>query len=507
MEGGTIMDNALEVLSTLAAKHKIVPFIGAGCSVPHLSYNWDDIIKEMKNEIDSQYSSHLEVAQDFINKRGKKGLCDYLKGKLLIDEFDDEKGSNYNAVMSLGIKLIYTTNQDNVMEKCFEKYGREYKKIVTLDDLAESMPGDNLYIKFHGDLSFEDSIIFAQTDYEKRMHRDDCFLDIRIRADLLGKSLLFIGYSFRDDNIKKIFEELNLSFKGKLPPAYLIAYTYSEDLQDVCDQYHVNLINPSDYFPGYDNKRAFEKFLYELVERTFFLKSHKQINDIFRPKVPPTQRVISKFELEVLRNIVLNESFDDAINKFRALLDQTLIPFDFEKDVGEMFFTLCKNCSNGKGVNDLNAAAFNLQIRDKNIRFEILAHLMAAGNMREKCKTIDLYLPMVNGIPRDLYIFAAARAIEILYQWNRKITNEFRSYLINWVDDSIDFEKLPLDAQRYVKAQMDLAWKEPTTYEHPIKRQQRLKDSPLLKGRRNYNEILHDMLNRLPKRFGSPYEE
>jgi hypothetical protein len=65
----------------------------------------------------------------------------------------------------MGIKLIYTTNQDNVFETCMKKYGRAYRKIVKLDDLASAEPGDNLFVKFHGDLSIPDSLVFAKSDY------------------------------------------------------------------------------------------------------------------------------------------------------------------------------------------------------------------------------------------------------------------------------------------------------------------------------------------------------
>jgi len=501
------MDYVLDSLAKMAAKHKIVPFIGAGCSIPHLSYGWDSLVAEMKNEINSSYSDHLEVAQEFINKRGKKGLCEFLKEKLLIDKFEDKKGFTHIAIMSLGIKLIYTTNQDNVMEKCFEKYGREYRKIVTLDDLAQSVPGENLYIKFHGDLFYEESVVFTQKDYENRMINDDCFLDIRLRSDLLGKSLLFIGYSFRDDNIRKIFEEINSSFKGKLPPSYLIAYSYSKELHDVCSKYNVKLVNPQDYFPKCDNREAFEKFLYELVEKTFTYKTHQQIDDMFHPKIPPTQRVISAFELKILKEIVSKENFSESLDKFRALLDQTSIPLDFEKDVAELFFTLCRNCSTSQDVVKLNGAAFNMLIKNRSIRFEILAHLMAIGNVREKNRGFDIYLPKIKGIPRELYIIAVARAIELLNEWGRKVTEQFRSYVISWVDSSMNFEEMPLDVQQYVKRNIDWAWKEYTTYEYPLKRQQRLKDFPLFKSRSSYEEILNDMLNMMPKRFNSPYEE
>jgi hypothetical protein len=46
------------------------------------------------------------------------------------------------------------------MEKCIEKYGRNYKSIIDINDLAASFPSDNLYIKFHEILMIVSQLYF-----------------------------------------------------------------------------------------------------------------------------------------------------------------------------------------------------------------------------------------------------------------------------------------------------------------------------------------------------------
>ena len=212
----------LNELADLASKHKLVPFLGAGCSVNHLDYDWDNIRDDLIKEIGFLDDSHMVVAQKYIDTFGKDKLCEYLKHKLLIDTFEDYKGFSNIAVMSLGLGVIYTTNQDNVMERCFEKYRRKYSKIVKVEDLGIATPGDKLFLKFHGDLSNCDSVVFTTDDYE-RINDEDNFLNLRLKSDLLSKSILFIGYSLRDKNIQLILKEFKTIFKDKLPPAYTIA--------------------------------------------------------------------------------------------------------------------------------------------------------------------------------------------------------------------------------------------------------------------------------------------
>lgn len=312
----------LRELSELASIHKLVPFIGAGCSYGHLNLDWNQIRDDLDESVKTSSMDHLIVAQEFVIKNGKEKLCEYLEKKLLIDSFTDEKGFNHLAVMALNLGIIYTTNQDNVMEKCFEKYGRNYTNIIELEDLGKSLPGNNLYIKFHGDLSKCSSVIFSLKDYENRIEDETNFLNIRLKSDLLAKNLLFIGYSFRDKNIHLMLKELQNVFGKSLPPSYMIAWEYSSELEELCSSYGVNLIDPLKTFPeSSDNIEAFVKFLTELVNQTFYLKSEQEVRDLFNPSVPYTSRVVSIYEINAIRHVIDSSEFSKGCNIFRHNLD------------------------------------------------------------------------------------------------------------------------------------------------------------------------------------------
>lgn len=265
-------------LAELCSKHKVVPFIGSGCSEDHLHVNWDSISKDLSKELNVDYTNNLEISQLYVNHFGYLKLCDYLKKKLIINDFTDEQGSSYLALMSLGLKSIYTTNFDNVFENCLKKYNRDFTKIVDLKDLNNSLPGDNFYYKFHGDLEKPTSIIFTESDYEKRIKDKNNFLNIRLKSDLLAKNLLFIGYSFRDKDIQFLINELNKTFDNELPNSYMIIWEYSDEINNLCNKYNIQLINPMDEFLNVqDNAEAFNKFLTELCNQTFIYKSNQEL--------------------------------------------------------------------------------------------------------------------------------------------------------------------------------------------------------------------------------------
>lgn len=502
-------NDILNELAELASKHKLVPFLGAGCSASQLNYDWDKIIDELREDIDSNIEDHLEVAQRYVELHGKDQLCNFLEDRFLIETFDDSKGCTNLAIMSLGLGVVYTTNQDNVMEKCFQKYGRTYSKIVELEDLGNSTPGDKLYFKFHGDLSKCDSVVFSTEDYTKRIDDEDNFLNIRLRADLLAKSLLFVGYSLRDENIKLILEELTTAFKNKLPPAYMIAWEYSAELEELCNNHGIELIDPLKVFPdSKDNSEAFDRFLRNLVEKTFFLKEDME-SELLRSAVPITNRVVCKFEVDSLQKIVEEKDFDESCKKFRAIMDLSHVPEDFEPIVIDIFKKLSIKCSNSHESDDLNDAGFALLLSPKS-QYNALIYLMATANVRDR---IDTFNPNIggitgiNGTKPELYVISIPDAIRFIIDNDNPITDAFRANVSKWIDQSVDIENFNHDDRLSIKEWVDKAWEGCTTLEHPLKRKKPLKgvDSPF--KARSAEEIFRSMMGKLPKTGNRPFEE
>jgi hypothetical protein len=63
-------------------------------------------------------------------------------------------------------------------------------------------------IKFHGDFSAPETMVLTESQYFERMALDTA-MDIRLRADALGRALLFIGYSLTDVNVRYLLFLLN----------------------------------------------------------------------------------------------------------------------------------------------------------------------------------------------------------------------------------------------------------------------------------------------------------
>lgn len=120
--------------------------------------------------------------------------------------------------------MFYTTNYDDFLERGLRLHGRASKAIALEAHIADLLieetdgAGDIAQVvKFHGDLNNPNRMVLSESDYERRLSFSDVE-DQRLRSDLLGRALLFLGYSFRDWNVSYLFRLVNESF-GPLPKA------------------------------------------------------------------------------------------------------------------------------------------------------------------------------------------------------------------------------------------------------------------------------------------------
>ncbi|MGB7604531.1 MAG: SIR2 family protein [Lutisporaceae bacterium] len=491
----------IDTLSLLVAKQKIVPFMGAGCSASMMP-DWDTLSREMSEQLGlTDIDDNLEIAQKHVDTLGRDKFCEFLRSRLEIKEFDDEKGYIHLIVMNMGVSSIYTTNQDNVMEKAYEKYGKKYRAIIQLEDFAETKLSEQLYIKFHGDLNYPKSIVFTQDDYKRRINEPQNALNIRLRADLLAKSLLFIGYSFRDINIQQMFAELQEAFYGKLPTSYMIAYIFNDNLQSLCDKYGINLIDPMKEFPKSENHEvAFKTFLMSVMEEARSKKCENEIKELFSPRPSRIVKVVSKQEVELLKDAIKNKPFSTVVQLFREVCDVSDIPLDYEKLIVDVFIGLCKNVETDKDTESLNAAIFNLKLTGSLNKFKIVAALMATANVRTPQGKYgeDMFYITTKDVNVRTYIVVSAKAIEYTYNWGWKPTPSFSWNISHWIDRSANFDSLPEEIQNYVmhwvnKMRTDCK----TVAEHPIKRQQRLRDHPSVSSSSSLTEEEFDLLSEL----------
>ena len=434
----------------------------------------------------------LSVAQKFVEKNGKRSLCDYLGKRFLIDKFDDSLGTAYLAVLSLGIGLIYTTNQDNVFEKCSIKYEPRWRPIIQLEDLVNCPTGEPLYIKYHGDLSWPDTVIFSDEDYKSRIEDIDNFLNIRLRSDLLARSILFIGYSFSDGTIRNIFRELRVAFREKLPKSYLIAYKSSPELEEVCREYQVHLVDPFQEFHSQFNfDEAFDRFLTSLVNTTYSKKTEHDVKKLVGQQGSTTQRLVTKYEIQAMEHNLPDLPFKDAVDLFRNTFDLANIPRDFQKSVVRLIEVLSQKCLNRDESDELSDLLFFLRL-DFCEGLAATSAVFATANCRgESQRPGDYFCPRFSHGEFDNYnALILAMAIQMLKDRGEKIYSGFKYYAEDFITQGMSVEDYDKPAQEFMKEMFKEVWGKDQPRQIPERS---------FWNRPKYKDLLQSLQNKLPR--------
>lgn len=218
----------------------LLPFIGAGVS---MAIKWSDGDAEKRGPSWSElvdYAAKLMGYSDtdLLRSRGTDlQILEYFKQRYkntaqltnwLVRELHPPdqallNSSIHNELVNLTkCKEIYTTNFDDFIERRFNLSDRKAKVISKESDMHRNMNGEIDIVKFHGDLNNPEMMVLTEADYEKRLTLST-ELDYRFISDQLNRTILFLGYSFRDPNVSYIFSMINELFKNNHgPKAYIV---------------------------------------------------------------------------------------------------------------------------------------------------------------------------------------------------------------------------------------------------------------------------------------------
>ena len=270
------------------------------------------------------------------------------------------------------------------------------------------------------------------------MEAEDHPLDIKLRADLLGKRLLFIGYSFRDENVTKLLSSVQRAVAGQLPSSYLLAFDYDPSMDDLLRSHGLRVINPRQLWPaGTTNAEAFERCLKELCDRTINLQANRGFETLLSGgEINP--RIATVFEVDAIAKAVKTEPFETALSAFRAVFDQSLVPTSLQRRVTDTFCCLILKANPGdnKQMRDLKGALFNFHLPPA-FAIEALSSLMAISNRRPLRDGFDDFISLqCPALPDGLDPVAAALAVTLLADRGEAITDNFRHLAIYWFRSS-----------------------------------------------------------------------
>ena len=267
----------IEKLREINKQHKLVIFVGAGVSRNSGVCSWWELVRRIAIEIgyndicekcELKYLTTTDGEGSTVSCVFNNRPCQYefsfsneefLKipqyyyetdakdktayKKLLKEVFDKPYKPNKidELIVALEPEHIITTNYDHLIEDVKNPSISNYTVIKSDNDLLEKgRHGRKYIIKMHGDIDDLDNIVLKEDDY-LTYSLNHKLLEIYIKSILIDKTILFVGYSLGDNNLKLIMSYINYfanTVKIERPPHYLAVNKIDHEVRET--QYWLN---------------------------------------------------------------------------------------------------------------------------------------------------------------------------------------------------------------------------------------------------------------------------
>ncbi len=266
------MDQIIPILQNLIAQQKLIPFIGAGFSVNAGLPSTRTITVRLGEHFGlgvlSEQAELLHLSQYLkISHNGSISQVLELLRSLLNDDCA-QLSQPHLLLARLATPIIYTTNFDRLLERTFKHLSIPCQVVVSTADIIQATGcGSVQIVKFHGSLEDEDSLVLTESDYYERLEFVTP-IDIKLRADSLGKSILFIGYSFTDFNMRYLWFKLRRMMHGvnacDIPDSYILLFDPDPFTTTLLRNLGITTINLS-IFEGSNRTDKLTNFLQALL--------------------------------------------------------------------------------------------------------------------------------------------------------------------------------------------------------------------------------------------------
>jgi len=191
------------------------------------------------------------------------------------------------------IKEIFTTNWDDFFEiECGAI------PFVTSDDLAFWDIPKRRVFKIHGSINNIGSIVATKEDYEKCYKRlKSQFIGNYLKVSLSTKLVVFIGYSFQDEDFKRLYSILKEELGELMPHFYIV--TLDQNINKNIDSH---LITPV------------------ITDGTYFIHTLKNILIEKKVLMDDSIDLYAELMLEIIKDIHVNVMSELKISEYPNVL-------------------------------------------------------------------------------------------------------------------------------------------------------------------------------------------
>jgi len=214
-------------------------FVGAGVSMAAGYPSWSALLREIGDELgvgSKDIQDLAALAQWSIQESGgATRVRNVIKEHIGIDRPIPDA---LEVIARLPVRHIWTTNYDRLVERAFKEIDRPIDAVSGAKDLAlKATPGATRLYKMHGSVDRLDDVVISTDDYELFRSRRGAYLPL-LHAHLTSMSMLFIGLSFTDPNIRHVLSLIRESFTDAPPEHFAIVRPPQRDDFDSDDEFN-----------------------------------------------------------------------------------------------------------------------------------------------------------------------------------------------------------------------------------------------------------------------------
>lgn len=268
-----------QLLCERQAQGRVLPFVGAGMSVPSGFKSWRQLLRDLcvdspglleRTEANIEAFAYEEAAQD---------ICDTLGADTLRHDIDAHLGIN-GFELSGPVRLLpkcfgsgcITTNLDLVLERVYTEAANPFGDRIWGQRLKQQQgfinPDENKLFKLHGTADEGGDRVLTRQEYEQT-YGNDIALRTVIDRLMSNRHLLFLGCSLGVDRTVQAIAELKQAAGVAYPQHFALLPLY-EDTDREARRIELGTANISPIWfedhDGLDQSDALEVLLVTLAE-------------------------------------------------------------------------------------------------------------------------------------------------------------------------------------------------------------------------------------------------
>jgi hypothetical protein len=249
----------------------VFPIIGAGFSRNAKSddgkpsLDWNELGEYFAGDIvDYKYSSPIDAISAFEYEYSRSKLIEKMFLALKIGSIHPDKA--HKSFAKLPFQLVATTNFDYLLEESYSTTNHKFCRTIIDEEqlpIINNNPKHLNLLKIHGDLSHPSRLIATEEDYDSFLNKFP-MIATYITNLFISKTVLFIGYSVDDTDIRQIFQMIKDRLGTLKRRAYTIRINASIQEVNRFSRRGINVINIPITSEKIDYNQVFSDIFQEL---------------------------------------------------------------------------------------------------------------------------------------------------------------------------------------------------------------------------------------------------